>query len=251
MNSIILSTILALAGSPAQAPEVTASSLISKMLLNYNSARSAQGRITTKQSAKNVTVETLTEIAIQQTARLLIRQTRTGTDGGRFLAIADGEYFAYDRPKGVLGKPRFVEPQFNYGRPMTLREVYMVVSGTFAEKSPPLDIIISRRDDLESLRNKWGKKFEISGKAEIRGQSVYVVRGTFLPFAELRNSVGEKPQGVLEMSITEDGQLLKYVELANYVVPSAAQELIAVRTEWDLDIKLNGEIDSAIFSPVR
>ncbi len=251
MNSIILSTILVAAALPAQTPEVTAGSLISKMLLTYNNARTAQGRITTKQSAKNVTIETLTEIAMQHTGRLLIRQTRSGTDGGKYLAMADGEYFAYDRPKGVLGKPRFVEPQFNYGRPMTLREVYMVVAQALAEKSPPLDIIVSRRDDLEGLRNKWGKKFEITGKAEIRGQNAYVVRGTFLPFAELKNAVGEKPQGVVEMSITEDGQLLKYVELANYVVPAATQELIAVRTEWDLDVKLNGEIDPAVFSPVR
>jgi hypothetical protein len=245
-------------GTVQQVPSESASQLISRMIARYNSARSIQGTIRSKQSAKGVIVDTLTEIAIDGQQKLSLRQIRTGGKGGAYYVVANGQFFAYDRPENVAGKARFVEPQMSKGQPMTVRDIYIVVGYVIAEKSVPLDLLFSRMDDLRAARNQWGKSFKYGETVTVGQRKGRVVIGTYLPYPEAASS------GRLEMVISEEGDLLRYSESNSFVfqvpevrddnnrvVTPAVNETILITTVWDVDVKVNEAVDPKLFETVR
>ncbi|MDX2064239.1 MAG: hypothetical protein SFX74_00710 [Fimbriimonadaceae bacterium] len=240
MNTLLpLALTFAIGGG--QEPAETPTSLISKMVRVHYDAQTTQGTIISRQSVKNFTVTTKTEVAIDRPARIRIAQTRDGSEARTWLAVADSDKFSYDRPPGVNGRPRFVEPQFQKGRFLDTREVYMVVGPSLGDKSPVLDILIGRTDDLRLLRQTWGTQWEIVGKVKIREQECTVIRGSYEP-APLAGQIGQ-----LEMVISPTFQLMRYTTGQKVVLPES-KELVLIRTEWDVDVRLNGEIDPKLFA---
>jgi len=238
------------ASAPAQAPTTPEdpASLISRMIARYNSARTLQGAMVSRQTARGVVVETRTELAIDGTLKLSLRQARLGKEPKNYYAVSDGQYFAYDRPEGVGGAPRFKEPQFSKGAPMTVRDLYMIVGFVIAEKSVPLDLVFSRRDDLVAIRNQWGPTFQFGGNITYRGKKASVVRGTYLPYP------GAAKPGNLEMVISEEGDLMRYTEQTSFAVKIPDQnltELVQVRTDWEVDIKINEPVEPKLFANIQ
>jgi hypothetical protein len=238
--NMLLPIALTIAAAGSQEPAETPTGLITKMVRVHYDAQSTQGTIVCRQSVKNFAVTTKTDVAIQRPARLRIAQARDGSEARTWLAVADSDKFSYDRPPGVNGLDRFVEPQFQRGRFMDTRDVYMVVGPSLGDKSPALDILIGRTDDLRMLRQTWGTQWEIAGKVKIRDQECTILRGSYEP-APLAGQIGQ-----LEMAISPTYQLVRYSTGQKIVLPET-KELVVIRTEWDVDVRLNGEIDAKLF----
>ncbi|RYG36226.1 DUF2092 domain-containing protein [bacterium] len=232
-RTMIVAALLALQ-APQEAP--SAGPIISQMLARYANAVSAQGSIVTTQTALSAKVTTTTEIALEKPNRLRIDQSRTGGQKGEWLVISDGNRFAYDRPRGVFGKKRF-----NDVAEATLPDLYTAVLDSIGEKSIPLDIVIGRKNDLQAFVGMLGPMALTSG-ASLKGESVELAKGKYR-----KTSDAKFPAGDIEIVITPAGDLRRITTTEQYSNPQNKQEAIVVTTVFDVNIKIDVQIQGDPF----
>jgi len=225
----------------AATQEPTGAQLVSKMLARYYEAKTVQGTIDMTQTAQGVKVGFRTQLAMQSPSLILIAQEKFGSEPRKWLTVADGKRFAYDRPPGVFGKDRFLEPQNPASGPINVRDIYAIVADGLGDRSPVLDAVIGRPDHLRNLRATWGPRFTLAGKTDWKGKPAYVVTGTF------RIDWKEAPSQHMEMVIDADGNFLKYFTRASLTVPNQRQPIV-IETTYTVDLKVDEPIDTAIFS---
>lgn len=225
---MIAAALLALSAPAQEAP--SAGPLISQMLSRYSGAQTAQGTITTLQSAKGVTVTTRTEVALEKPAKLRISQARDGSQGGKWLAVSDGVRLSYNRPQGAMGKDRFIDAVDG-----GMDEVYTAFLLSIGEKSIPLDIIVGRKGDLKAFVSMLSP-MTLSGTTTIGGESVQLASGKFrkgpdLPFV-----------GTITLAITPSGDLKRLSQKETFNVPEASPDPIEVTTIYDVSVALDKPI---------
>lgn len=218
---MIVAALLALTQTPTEAP--SAGPLISKMLARYTDAQTAQGSITTTQTAKTAKVVTETVVAIEKPNRLRIEQTRNGTEGGHWLVVSDGVKFSYDRPQGGLGKDRYLDAVED----SKVEDLYTAATYSLGEKSAPLDILIGRKADL-AIFVKGLPMMALRAPGTLRGESVQIASSdpTKFPY--------------YQMAITPDGDLRQLVRKELYSVQGS--ENVEVTTAYDVSVKVGGAI---------
>ena len=237
---MMMVTTLAAALVARSVPSTTPKALIEGMFKRYYVAKSIQGTVISVQTAMGAKVTLRTDLAIKNPDRFRIAQSRDGSRADHWLAVSDGNLFAYDRPDGVKGKPRFAELVTQNGKKLNNRDMYQVVSGAIGDKNAPLDIAFGRSDDLRGLTNRWGKEWKYEGEATVAGRKGYRISSSMRPYIEAQywDSV--------EMVIDADYNLLEYKVSQRIIVDKATEPIIVV-TDSVINFTVDSDISDQIF----
>lgn len=219
----------------------TGAELVGRMLTKYNSAETIQGTIDMTQVAQRAQVKFKTEVAIQSPTKIRLAQERIGSEPKKWLTVADGTKFAYDRPPGVFGKDRFLEQQSTEAGFVNVRDVYAIVAENYGDRSPVLDALVSRPDHLRNLRATWGPKFTLQGQTDWQGKKAHVIVGTF------RLDWKENHSQHMEMVIDDEGNFCKYFTRVKLSVPNQREQVV-IETTYVIDIKVNEPIPDSVFT---
>lgn len=187
---------LAIAGQEA-AP--SPAQLVSKMMSRYHGAKTLGGTIHTEIEIGDAKLTIDTVLWIERPSKLYLKQSTS--PGMEFLVTADGREFSYDAPMRGIGdlSPRLLE----YQGANDVGAVYATASMSLGERSTPLDLAISRKDDLAMLRDQW-VTVEDGGSKELGGKPCRMVTGKWTSnpvYGQL---------GHYAMWITPEGDLLRF-----------------------------------------
>jgi len=252
MLTNVLALTLSLAAPHQEAP--TAKQLVEKMLVRYNSATTVAGTIHLTVAAGNNSASMDTALQFERPAKLYISQHKNVANPdpdqpNRWLVTSDGKSFSYDAPFDensllhTAAGTRLKEDIYNKRNGITsdIGSIYLAAGKSLGDRSMPLDIAISRLDDLKFRRNQWVPPYNVISQKEIRGKTAYIVQGDYRDYA------GVQPTGIFQMAITADGDLLQYVQKQKLQIDGHAIELTS---QWDVDLKVNGPVDATLFKVV-
>jgi len=240
---MMFSAVCVLVASASVAPQKSAGQLVSAVFKHYYDASSLAGHFRLTQSAQGHQVVIETNVAYDRPSKLNIAQLRQDT-GKRWRAVSDGRIFWYDRPANVYGKDRFSEPVAQIGRSETLADMYSGAARSLGDRSPILDMAIAAPEDLKSLRAHWNN-LRLGGEVTLRGQKALVVKGDYFAI------VGADPTGTFELDTTEDGDVLRYIQIAKYAIKVEGQAQAApieVTSVWEADLKIGAINDPKVYA---
>ncbi|AIE87505.1 hypothetical protein [Fimbriimonas ginsengisoli] len=227
------------------APPVTKpGALIGLAFKKYHDAQSLAGTIRLTQTAQSVTIVVDTQVAYDRPSKLLIRQQKGGSQPQNILSVSDGRYFWYDKPAGVYGPPRLQEPVSQHQTTQTLDQMYSAASRGLADRSAVLDIVFARNEDLKEVKSHW-TNLHFNGTAQIRSREVQLIEGDYCAIP------GEEPNGAFQLSITNTGDLMRYIVKERYAVPGQESQTVEVTSTWDANLKVGGFNDPAIYAVRR
>lgn len=225
-----------------QAP--SAASIVSKMIARYHEADSMTGTIAMQQGLGTQTVSATTVLQYERPNKLYIKQTFKGEETREVLITCDGRYFSYNTPENLPGSEnlkRLVEAVSTQFGTLDLGGVYAASSKPLLDRSVPLDLAISRKEDLTYRRNQWATLSYV-GKTTLQKESVHRITGRYRPYGEADVT------GTYEMYINEAGDLRRYT-LTTQIQDSG--RLMTVMGSWDVNLAVNGKPDASLFRLVR
>lgn len=229
--SLIAISVLAQEPSPAK--------LLTDMFAKYSAAKSLVGTITLTQGTERESGTISTELAYERPAKLFIKQTRSTQSRRIWLVTSDGKHFSYGKPDAGVGG-RLVEPVSNSRRTLDLAGIYAATSASLGDRSVPLDIAISRREDLNAIRSQWAT-LEYAGTKELGGETVHVIEGKWREY-------GEAPAtGKFTICIGQDSDLRVYAVTEPISVGGAVLNVVS---RWDVHLKVDGKVDASLFKVV-
>lgn len=258
--AIALITLLRQDGSQGKAVPI-----VQKMLQHYADAKSLSGTINLMQefSGNSVSIDTL--LQYERPSKLYVLQKsimKFMVEGNpamqesrkQSLVTSDGTLFSYNTPADseyYKSSDRFIERVTpSGGNQRDLSAIYGIVGSSLLDKSAPLDILISRNEDLKRHRAEW-LTFVLKGKAEVGGATCDVIEGNWI------DRPGSPMKGLFQMAISPDGDLKKYVIRANFPVgvdkafaQSGPQNQI-LTSVWLISVKVGGSVDNSLFSVVK
>jgi len=204
----------ALALSQATTANPNPAKIVSDMLMKYREAKTLVGHIslTVSDGAGKSTI--LTNIQFAKPSKIYIKQSKVNDPKAR-VVTSDGVHFSYDLPDNpdiYVVNQRLIERVKNLrGEVQSVSDIYAIATAGLYDRSAALDIIMSRKEDLEFLNYQWAS-IEYRGKAEINGQPAHVIGGNWRPY-------GTAPViGQYEFCIGEKGDLLKYLQRETYKI---------------------------------
>ena len=227
----------------ARGDDKDAVELLGKVILHYRNTVSANGAIRTSVTDGRGVKVVDTDFAYEKPSALSIRQTLTGPGGWTYRAISDGRFLMYDTPitREVVGLrtdplPVLESIKASDGSLRTVPDLY----GGFrpalpTAENPPLDIIFSRREHLEFLRDQWGT-IGFEGKEKVNGVDVTWIGGDFKP---VRTYVG----GHWRMAVSSTDDIVRY-ELRERISekPNDQVNFVTVVYTFDVAVKLGETI---------
>ncbi len=224
----------------------TAGEVVSQMLSRYSKAVSAVGTIQFTQSFKTASVTIATQLQYEKPSKVYLRQTKVGRSEKDFLLTSDGKVFTYNAPEAAASgeRPvyRFAEPVEANGKLLDVKAIYLAGVATMIDRSAPLDIIVSRREDLLFLRDQWvGLTLAVDPKG-------YRITGKW------RENAGQIVSGTIAMTISKEYDLLAYrIEEKREFRVASGQSLPAdiLVSDWKVDVKVDAPCDPALFTVVR
>lgn len=238
-----LLTPFALTQDPAKvatkAPEAT--ELLGRAIKHYFDATSLAGTIKMTQSAKGLTIGVMTDLQFDRPNKMFLRQTRGGSSPKQMMTISDGKYFTYDKPAERLGPPRFIEAVTQKGYTQDIKEIYAASILACLDRSPVLDILISRRQDLVDLRSHLGS-MTVTKTSDSKAGKIYEIEGLYMDLP------GEEATGTFQATINEDGDLLSFGRVQRYMVPDKIAETIIIKTTWDVNVKVNVQTNPDLYN---
>ena len=246
----ILAAVIA-ARQEVQSP--SAAGLISNVFARYMGAKSLEGTVTLTQTARGLAVKTTTLLAYERPSKILLVQRQGGSSPKASQIVSNGEKFVYTRPEQLITQSDYlgeaVKPDDRRAA-QTVGDLYAIVASGLPDRSPLLDILVARREDLEFVKAQF-RSFSYAGRIQLGDRSVQVVRGKWQ-----ENNMVEAGIGDFELYITDDGDLVRYVLKQNYAVPGAVQNgrtvptsaPIEVVSTWDASVVVNGTIKPETFA---
>ena len=147
----------------------------------------------------------------------------------------------------MVGAPPFlmeaVKPE---GRDaQTVGDLYAVVAANLPDRSPVLDSMIARTDDMQYFAAQLAQ-FRLTGKETVGDKSAYLIEGDWRE----SNMVGVS--GKFKLDLTEDGDIVRYVLTQNYASPTKVAglpaEQVTVVTTWDVSVTVNAPIKPETFT---
>ncbi len=245
---MLTSAIFAFALFLKQGEPVTGKSIIEKMLNRYASASSLDGTITLTQSAQGVSVVTQTAVAFEKPSKILVYQKQGGSNPRSSILVSNGDKFFFTRPEQVLSPNDYmgelVKPDARPGQ--TVGQLYAIAAAELPDRSPALDIVIGRPEDLKYCMDQL-KTFTYTGKTTVGDKSLHTIVGSWR-----ENQVIGARVGNFEMYISDDGDLVRYVLRQNYSVsgddgkPVGAP--IPVVSTWDAAVTVNTPVKPEKFA---
>lgn len=240
---------LALISQSAQAPDAQkpqAAAVVGQMLQKYYASKETAGTILMTQEYDKHTYSITTNDQFERKYKLYIKQVSSRTPQEVWLASSTGQRFCYDAPPEIDGLiktgwvdgGRLLESQVFEGRVLEIGDVYHAVSKSIGDRSVPLDIAISHKDDLAYIRNQW-KTMVMTGTAKYKNEDVYVISGDWRPHA------AAEVRGKYTMYINMKNELKQYstTELFGY----ANVQPKPITTTWDVDLKLDAKTDQSLY----
>lgn len=229
--SLLAITVIAQEPSPAK--------LLSEMFAKYASAKTVSGTITLTQGTERETGQIVTELAYERPAKLFIRQVRATQSRRVWLVTSDGKYFSYGKPDPTVGG-RLVEPVSNEKRTLDLGGIYAAASASLGDRSAPLDIAISRREDLAAVRAQLAT-LDYVGTKDLGGETVHVIEGKWREY-------GEAPAtGKFTICIGPNSDLRVYAVTEPMSIGGA---VLNVLSRWDVNLKVGADIGANVFKVV-
>lgn len=261
LNVLLLSSLLA-----AQEAPPTAASLVSKMFARYYGAKTLTGTVRTTQTANQTSVVTDTALSYERPSMIRIEQTQKGpTVAKTRMIVSDGAQVAYTPPERIVAPPPFlVEPvAAPDGSTRTIGDLYTLVASDLPDRSPLLDAMIARPDDLKYFANQLAS-FSLKGRVKIDGREVNLIEGDWRE-TDLRNKgdadrhVGDASyvRDTFKLYISDAGDLVRYELVQHFGAPIAIPQpgkpkppiqTILVTTVWEASIVVDGAIRPGTFA---
>lgn len=241
IQALALASVLFTGSVQQDAP--SAADLISKMIAKYNSAKTLKGTIVLRQGTATESGTLTTQFQFEMPSKLYIRQQKDFGDRKTWLITSDGKHFSYPAPE-VFGtdSKRLAEPiNLASGKVMGIRDIYSAIVGSIGDRSAPLDIAISRTEDLQYLRGQW-YTVRLDGITKVRESEAYSIIGQWKEYGDAVN-----PSGRFQMVIGKDGDLMRYAVEQTLEISG---QRINVTSVWDVDLKVNVEVDQKLFKLV-
>ncbi len=245
---MMMIAVIALA-STAQAADNDAVALLSRVLLHYRNTVSAKGTVKETVSDGKGSKDIVTEFAYVKPSLLWVTQTQTGVNGWTYAAKCDGRLLVYDPPfvdNGIFRRPQKLPVletvKLNNGYMRTVPDLY----GGFrpllpTADNPPLDIVMSRKEHLEYLREQWGTITSL-GKGTYNGTEVTWIGGDYKP-------TGTFVSGAWKMGVNASDDIVRYELTERFSVnPGDDQSAVKVYYSFDVSVKLNDKIDEGAFT---
>lgn len=248
---ILTSLVFSIAASQGTAAPPTAGALVSKMFGRYTSAKSFSGRIKTIQTARGLTVTTDTILAYERPSKIRLDQSQTGPKVKRSTTlVSNGIVFEYTKPQDLFGEPILKEPVQPEGRKaQTIGDMYTVVGGDIPDRSPVLDMLVARREDLARFRDRIFS-VGLGAKETINGRTTNVVVGG------LKEPGTATKMADYKLYLTEEGEIVRFVIVQNYAVPAANPrpglppvpgDPVTVTTTWDIAGTVDAPLEAGTF----
>jgi hypothetical protein len=229
------------------------------MLARYANAQTLTGSYVWIQSAGSVSIKQSTQIQFERPGKLYLLQTRDKPQPGQRLVISDGKLFVYDVPAGLsVGDKnkdeRLAEHMDVYGKVMTIKDVYNAASSSIFDRSVPLDVAISRLEDLRFDRDQWITLSD-AGMADVAGQQGHKITGPWRPIGYVLDNQGnptpERPAGAFSMVIDDDGDLLYYSVTQTVTLRASDGHVMPpqeVTTAYEVHFTVGGKPDPSLFT---
>ncbi|HRJ26617.1 MAG TPA: hypothetical protein PLO61_03785 [Fimbriimonadaceae bacterium] len=229
------------APTPVEPPTSTPAELVSRMLERYSSAKSVTGAISLTQTymGKSATIDT--RLQYEKPGLLYVRQETRVQNGRTSLVVSNGTFFKYTLPAEVDGRPgEMLFESLNQGNKlMTYADVYAAAGRSLVDRSAPLDIVISRRDDLRFISGTW-INLAWGTPVSMAGQTAWPVTGDW------RENQGLNPSGKYTMWITATGDLLQY-EIREALKLDDRSPAMTMLSVWTVRVEVDGKPDPALF----
>lgn len=235
-------------GATQESP--SAKTLIEKMLARYYAAKTLTGQIKLTVSAGGGSATLNTNVQYERPSKFYLFQQKTSGNPdpeapSKWLVTSDGTMFSYNTPNDkYLAGPgvRLGEPVHNPRTKTdhTIATIYAAAAKSIGDRSMPLDIAISGKEDLIFRIGQWQTR-QTSGSTQIAGQTAYIVKGMYRPHA------GAQTIGEFQMSITADGDLLQYIETQHVAVEGREVKVVS---QWDVQFAVNGKVDPSLFKVI-
>ncbi|RYH14649.1 MAG: hypothetical protein EON57_00015 [Alphaproteobacteria bacterium] len=222
-------------------------------MARYYGAKSLEGTVTLTQSARGVSVRTVTNLAYERPSKILLVQKQGGSTPKSSLLVSNGEKFAYSKPERLMSQSDFlgelVKPDDR--RPaQTVGDLYAIVATGLPDRSPLVDFLVARTVDLVYVKNQF-RKYKYVGRTQIGQQNLHTIKGTWK-----ENDLVEGGVGNFELYISDEGDLVRYVLRQLYAVPGGVVngrpvptgDPIEVVSTWDASVVVNGKIKPETFA---
>lgn len=227
MTSLILASAVAM-----MTPQAAVQAQIEKTLAVYEQSKSLHGQVRFVQTAAGKSISIVSDVQLQWPNKLYIRQQSQETGGKRCLAVADGKTMSYDPPASVQSRKRLAEAQGT----KNVGEVFAVFGSTLIDRSPIIDILVSRPADVKFLKMQW-----VNGKFVESENSNKVIEGDWRPYQ------AASVTGKYRMEITPEDQLVRYDVSETLSLPNVG--VVTVHSRWDAAVTLGKIRDEQLFNP--
>lgn len=234
---------------PQDAPD--AKKLIEKMLARYHDAKTLTGTIKLTVTAAGGSAKMDTALQFERPAKFYLSQQKNVANPdpetpSKWLVTSDGQMFSYNIPNDQYESApglRLGEPVFNTRTKTThtIATIYGASSKSIGDRSMPLDVAVGGQPDLLYRIGQWQTR-SVKGKKMIGDISTYLVSGSYRPYASA------EPVGTYQMAISEEGDLLQYVE-EQYVAVDG-RDPVKVHSQWDVQLKVDGKVDPTLFKVI-
>ncbi|MBS1721651.1 MAG: hypothetical protein JSS66_01455 [Armatimonadetes bacterium] len=222
----------------------TAGTVISKMIARYHDAKTLSGdcNTTLKVGARQINIAA--KFQVERPKKIYLRQIVDGV-AMPYIVTSDGKEFSYNKPIGLEDhrgdKLRLTEPVGD----KSLGDIYRDVSESVVERSPILDLVVSDMRDLQLFRDQL-TSMKLMGEIDLNGQKVYKIVGRW------RLNSKSETNADFGIYITADGDLKRYAlsqeaELGDGPV----KEKVTVSRLYDVDIKVNSDLDQKLFAVLK
>lgn len=226
-----------------QEPQLDAATVVSRMLTRYHQAVSVVGRIQLTQSFRNTRVVVRSVLQYEKPSKFYLLQNLEASEPKTSLVTSDGKFFSYNVPElpFVAGQRRLVEAVDQNGKLLDVRDIYQASVRSLVDRSAPLDIAVSRRDDLAFLRDQW---MDLQVQKQ---EADFVVSGKWREFA------GQAVTGTLQMVISPEYDLKVYEirERRQFAYQGQRTEPDTLVSRWDVALKVDAPADPKLFTLVR
>lgn len=229
------------AAPAAQGDGASAASILTKMFARYGDAKTLKGTIVLTQSIGNQGGQLKTDIQFEYPSKLYLRQEKEFVKKETWLVTSDGKHFSYAAPYGPGKGQRLIEPiRLATGTTLTVRDIYAAVTASIGDRSAPLDLAISRKEDLNYLRGQWAS-LTLDGAKDLNGEEVYAISGNWREYQTAPVS------GRFQIFVSKEGDLKRYA-IEESVKLDNSYRVVSV---WEVNLKINGEVDDKLFKLVK
>lgn len=219
--------------------------LLGTMFSRYYSAKSLVGTIVLTQTVGSESGRIDSELQFERPNKLFIKQQMRTASGTIWIVTCDGKHFSYNKPRdtnsiSISTGNRLVESIQTKEGKLDLGGVYAATTKSLGDRSAPLDIAISRKEDLAFLKLQWAT-LRNSGSTTIDGTTYWKVDGDWREYGEARVS------GTFAMLVSEAGDLKSYAIRESLVVNG---QTVPMLSHWEVQLSVDATPNQALFKVV-